>query len=491
MFSFKQKKSLFFLMFLPMFVMAQGPNNTGTYYKSANGYKGEALKTALHNIIKNPRVTSYKGLWSAYKKGDVRSDGCIWDIYSATNNFVPGGSAQGKSASGEGQGYNREHTMPKSWFNDASPMISDYVMVRPSDTYLNSYRSNDPYGETDGNTFRSHNDYCKVGNCTYPGYNGRVFEPGDDMKGDLARIYFYMATCYEDRISNWSSVVMSHDKYKPYVKWQMDMLMKWSKEDPVDEREKARNKVVQEIQGNRNPFVDYPGLEEYIWGENVNTPFSYDGNQSGEIEQETVIYEESFAQSLGKFTIEDKELTGGLNYVWKYYNNTKLGVQCAKGSAYIKNANQKAESWLVSPVIDLTSWSGARLDVDQVTHYLNGNKAGKFLSVRIKVADNAWEKLNIEVPTMTTSWSFVPTAADLTAYAGKKIQIAFKYTSTTSCAPTWELQNFKITGNVTESVNKVYKTPTNDDRIYNLSGQQVNPSYKGIVIKNNKKYWNK
>ena len=102
-------------------------------------------------------------------------------------------------------------------------------------------------------------------------------------KGDFARIYFYMATAYEVQIVNWSdsefSKIASHDSYKPYKDWQMKMLMEWSKKDPVSQKEINRNKGIQSLQENRNPFVDYPGLEEYIWGSMTDVAFSYDNYQ--------------------------------------------------------------------------------------------------------------------------------------------------------------------------------------------------------------------
>ena len=89
-----------------------------------------------------------------------------------------------------------------------------------------------------------------------------------------------MATRYENEITSWSSPVLTNSSYKPYVEWHMNMLMRWSREDPVSEKEIARNNAVHEIQNNRNPFIDYPGLEEYIWGSKVNIPFSYDNYEA-------------------------------------------------------------------------------------------------------------------------------------------------------------------------------------------------------------------
>lgn len=260
---------------------AQGPNNTGTYYRDANGMAGGELKTALFTIIKDPKVVGYSGLKEAYKKTDVRPDGYLRDWYSNITNYVPG-SAFG-TYKAEGDAYNREHTMPQSWYSEATPMKSDIVQVLPTDGYINNMRSSNPYGEvnTSAKNFKqSAGGYSKSGDCRTPGYTGVVFEPNDEIKGDIARIYFYMMTCYEDRILSWQNgtadAVIGGTKQQPLQQWVVDMLMRWSKLDPIDDTERARNEAVYEVQQNRNPFVDYPGLEEYIWGSMQQEPFSYD-----------------------------------------------------------------------------------------------------------------------------------------------------------------------------------------------------------------------
>ena len=274
-----KKKQIIFVMLLlsASCAWAQGPYNTGTYYQYANGKKGQSLKTALWMIIKAPDVTSYDGLIEAYKKTDKRPDGCIRDWYSNATSYT-WNDRNGNSA--EGAGWNREHSVPQSWFSKASPMKSDIVHVVPTDCYVNGRRSSNPYGEVGTGSWASKNGYSKVGKNKLSGYTGTVFEPSDEIKGDIARIYFYMVTCYEDRISDWNggtaSQVFDGNKYPGLTKWTLDMMMRWSKQDPVDAVELARNEAVKEVQGNRNPFVDYPGLEEYVWGSKTDQAFSYD-----------------------------------------------------------------------------------------------------------------------------------------------------------------------------------------------------------------------
>ena len=274
----KKFTSTLLLFMLVLFVFAQAPSG---YYSMANGKKGSALKTALCGIIYNHTALSYKALWDAYKTTDVRADGKIWDMYSNTTSYVPGGSAQGKTYSGEGDAYNREHSFPKSWFNDASPMYTDLHHVIPTDGYVNGRRSNYPFGETNSPTWTSNNGFSKLGPCSTAGYSGTVFEPNDEYKGDFARIYFYMMTCYENQISGWSSDMLAGNKYPGLKEWALNMLLRWAREDPVSQKEIDRNNAVYRLQNNRNPFVDYPKLEEYIWGSKQETAFdpnNYDGS---------------------------------------------------------------------------------------------------------------------------------------------------------------------------------------------------------------------
>ena len=252
---------------------AQGPNNSGTYYKAADGKKGKALKTALANVIVNPTNVGYDGLYEGYKKTDTRSDGYVRDWYSNTTNYRHGIDNKG-NYSKEGDMYNREHSVPQSWFGSGG-IKSDIVHVLPTDGYVNNRRSNYPFGEVNNVTYKSNNGYSKLGSCKTAGYSGTVFEPNDEIKGDMARIYFYMITRYEGQCGSWGHDVFT-STYPGLATWTLDMMMRWSKQDPVDEREIARNNAVYEVQGNRNPYVDYPGLEEYTWGSKMDVAFSYD-----------------------------------------------------------------------------------------------------------------------------------------------------------------------------------------------------------------------
>ena len=118
---------LLLLPFLTLSIFAQGPNNSGTYYKSADRLKGKALKTAMFKIIQSHTQLSYNQLWTAFKTTDKRADGKVWDMYSNTTNFTFDKKAGNYKK--EGDVYNREHSFPKSRCPNAKPMYTDHLQL--------------------------------------------------------------------------------------------------------------------------------------------------------------------------------------------------------------------------------------------------------------------------------------------------------------------------------------------------------------------------
>ncbi len=237
------------------------------YYDSAEGLSGEALQWALHSIIDNHDAVSYDYIWTAFFTTDDIYGNKVWDMYSD----VPGGTPpylytlgddQGGSASGEGAGYNREHSWPKSWFGDSSPMNTDLFHVVPSDIYVNNRRGNYPYAEVNNPTWTSLNG-CRLGPSVTPGYSGTAFEPIDGYKGDFARNYFYMATRYKGEDGGWPGSAMADGA--DLEDWAVDMLLEWHENDPVSDKEIERNDAIYAIQENRNPFIDHPEYAVMIY----------------------------------------------------------------------------------------------------------------------------------------------------------------------------------------------------------------------------------
>ena len=262
---FLKQTFFFFFVGLSLSIFGQIPEG---YYDSASDLTGSDLKTALYKIIRNPDVDSYNDIWEDFKKTDKHSDGTVWDIYS--DSVYEFNSDQCGNYNSEGDCYNREHSFPKSWFDSDTPMYSDLFHIYPSDGYVNSIRSNLPYGEVGSATYTSSNG-SKKGDNTYGTYTGTVFEPADEYKGDLARTYFYMVTCYENLVASWednadgADAMLNGTTFPCFEDWSLQMLIDWNDQDPVSQKEINRNDSIYKIQGNRNPFIDHPEYVCLIW----------------------------------------------------------------------------------------------------------------------------------------------------------------------------------------------------------------------------------
>lgn len=259
-------KRLYIFLLLLIAAVALNAQPQG-YYNGTEGKVGNALKTALHNIIKNDDHTTYSGLWTAYQQTDRKPNGKVWDIYSDVPNGTPPYqynfiTDQCGNYSGEGSCYNREHLWAQSWTHDDGTHKTDLGHVYPTDGYVNNRRGNFAFGEVGSATWTSRNG-GKLGTCRTPGFNGTVFEPIDEYKGDIARALMYVSVRYYQEDNNWVTSDMTN---KSVIKdWAMTMLLRWHEEDPVSAKEIDRNNAVYSIQGNRNPFVDYPEFAERIW----------------------------------------------------------------------------------------------------------------------------------------------------------------------------------------------------------------------------------
>ncbi len=236
------------------------------YYDSAEGQEAQDLREALKNIIDNHDIQSYSSLWNWFEDTDANEEGKVWDMYSdqpgnIADYYYNFGSDQCGSYDEEGDCFNREHSFPSSWFDGNTPMNSDLFQLYPTDGYVNNRRNNYPFGTVENASWTSSNG-SKLGSSSFPGYNGIVFEPIDEYKGDFARTYFYMLTRYMDFADSWSSPMLLDGDF---VYWAKEMLIDWADNDQVSEKEQDRNNAVYQIQDNRNPFIDRPEFVELIW----------------------------------------------------------------------------------------------------------------------------------------------------------------------------------------------------------------------------------
>lgn len=281
--------SIFFFA-LSLFAKSVTPaSSLPTYYQDIDGKAGKALFDAVQKVTKlGYSSLGYDGLWGAYKKTDMRDNGKIWDMYSDCSWTV--GSDQCGSYSNECDCYNREHSIPKSWFGGSkSGPGCDIFQVVPTDGYVNNKRSSYAFGEVssasytyDGAKLGSAKSITITGGNTIAGNtgttisgSGTVFEPRDEYKGDFARGYFgtmikWANGDYQAFTSGDGSKMFSSNYNTGsfgLTKYGVALLMKWHRQDPISQKEIDRNNGIQETQGNRNPFIDYPYLAEYIWGE--------------------------------------------------------------------------------------------------------------------------------------------------------------------------------------------------------------------------------
>jgi len=266
---FSVKKIFLLLEFLfTMIVYAQIP--TG-YYSTATG-SGYTLKTQLYNKIKVQTVLSYDALWTTYATSDrdnqYENDNTILDIYSENPTGVDPVifiyiTNQCGSAS-QSNCYNREHIVPQSVFNSASPMVSDAHFIPPVDGSVNTLRSNNPHGNVATATSTTLNG-SKSGTSAVPGYTGTVFEPLNEFKGDIARMYFYFATRYENTVASYVFDMFNGTNNQVFTTPFLNMLITWHNQDPVNAREITRNNAIYNRQNNRNPFIDHPEYVALIW----------------------------------------------------------------------------------------------------------------------------------------------------------------------------------------------------------------------------------
>lgn len=249
------------------------------YYSTVSGKREGELKTALHNLLYNhTQISSYYNLPNYFRKTDVYPPdderyGQWWDMYSGiplySNSF---------------NGLNREHSFPKSWWggSTSTPAYVDLNHLYPSEAAANMAKSNYPLGEVSG-TPEFDNGVTTVGTpVSGQGGGARlVFEPADEYKGDFARTYFYMVTCYQNLTWRYTWMV-SNNLYPTLNTWAVNLLLKWHHDDPVSQKELDRNEEVYKVQANRNPFIDYPELADYLWGDRKGETFIPGGETQGD-----------------------------------------------------------------------------------------------------------------------------------------------------------------------------------------------------------------
>ena len=256
--------------------MAIGPM-PGNYYAIAQGAQDSALKSLLGEIIHCGVRYKYgsgnRKTWDGFYYTDRDTNtNQVLDMYSDHIRYFNPEKPTASVAE-----FDIEHMLPKSWWGgDVNPAYCDLYHLVPGDYSANRSKSNHAPGIPSDTTFW--NGSFATGSGAAYGLQ-KVFCPADEYKGDFARAYFYIATCYGDSLqwieSGEPGMAMTNDSWQEFRPWLRDLLLQWHRSDPVSQKELDRAIQVNKIQGNRNPFIDYPELVEYIWGNKQGTAVDF------------------------------------------------------------------------------------------------------------------------------------------------------------------------------------------------------------------------
>ncbi len=237
------------------------------YYNGTDGKNGEELKTALNDIIKGHTPYSYFFSKEIFKLSDADPENPdnviqVYTGFSHPNGDYGNGGLQ----------LNREHVWAKSHgnFADMPPMYGDVHNLKPSAASVNQDKSNLDFDN--GGVQHDVATGCYFSDTTW--------EARDEVKGDIARIIFYMATRYEGNDGEMDLEVVDHNHTYPLPQHgKFSTLLQWNEQDPPDAFERNRNNVIFQFQKNRNPFIDNPEFVQLIWGDASPNPISIDDVQ--------------------------------------------------------------------------------------------------------------------------------------------------------------------------------------------------------------------
>lgn len=263
-----------------------------SYYQGITNLSGDTLLDSLSDIIDDHTSISYSDAYdwmaitdrdwnqsplsenelASYDFSNLKNDNPVMHLMYRNDNYLPSASRYYASVSKKEKSFDREHVwaQTRGGFDTSNGMGTDMHHLFASDKMNNQNgHGNSDFGNVDevssqiGNT-----DYNNTGKAgTQNGSSVTVYEPHDDVKGDIARALFYMAVRYDETLFLTSEIQNSSIEG---TIGNLDVLLEWNKSDPVDVFEIHRNNLIyNNIQHNRNPFIDFPSWADAIWGEGV------------------------------------------------------------------------------------------------------------------------------------------------------------------------------------------------------------------------------
>ena len=474
------------------------------YASSLQGLKKEQLKAALHKLMDKKKVLKYGGrgpgyTWHGfwYTDRDPQTNEC-YNRYS-DKKFYFESTNTGRAIGG----MNIEHSFPKSWWgghkNDA---WCDLYNLYPSDSKANSSKSNYVMGVVVNVKENAGEGYDKVGTGYADGKLVNMWEPGDRFKGEFSRSYMYMATTYQNlSFTSEGAKQLQTGAYPTLRKWSSDLFRQWSKNDRVDEMEIKRNEAVYKIQNNRNLFIDYPNLAEYVWGDSMDVEFnpyrsittaSDDARYTSVIAPEDPVTPDNpvVTPQGGTFVKTTTAPVAGKRYVLVANTGSNFVIASTlkgKNYGYLPTNSTVDNSGKVNGVNDQ---SVLTLEQGTTGFYIkdaNGKYFGqedKYKTVQFVTKDKAVE------------WTLEPKADGtftITSSTGHVLQYDTKYKSFGAYKPvsTNGIYPMLYVEDTTAGIGTIWTVTTTDEAVYNLQGVRMPADAQlapGIYIRGGKKF---
>ena len=474
------------------------------YASSLQGLKKEQLKAALHKLMDKKKVLKYGGkgpgyTWHGfwYTDRDPQTNEC-YNRYSDKKFYFESTNTGNAIA-----GMNIEHSFPKSWWGkEKNDAWCDLYNLYPSDSKANSSKSNFVMGVVVNVKEETGVGYDKVGMGYADGRLVKMWEPGDRFKGEFSRSYMYMATTYQNLsfVSEGANQLQT-GAYPTLKKWSSDLFRQWSKNDRVDEMEIKRNEAVYKIQGNRNLFIDYPNLAEYVWGDSMDVEFnpyrsittaSDDARYTGVIAPEDPVTPDNpvVTPQGGTFVKTTTAPVAGKRYVLvaKTGSNFVI-VSTLKGKPYgylptksITDNNEKVNVADDQSVLTLEQGTTGFYIKDANDKYFG--QEDKYKTVQFVTKDKAVE------------WTLEPKADGtftITSSTGHVLQYDTKYKTFGAYKPASAngIYPMLYVEDTTAGIGTVWTVTTTDEAVYNLQGVRMPADAQlapGIYIRGGKKF---
>ncbi|MBF1639739.1 MAG: endonuclease [Prevotella sp.] len=473
------------------------------YASSLQGLKKEQLKAALHKLMDKKKVLPYggggKGTWWGfwYSDRDPQTNEC-YNRYS-DKKFYFESTNTGKSIAG----MNIEHSFPKSWWgghkNDA---WCDLYNLYPSDSQANSSKSNFVMGVVVNVTEEAGAGYDKVGTGYADGRLVKMWEPGDRFKGEFSRSYMYMATTYQNlSFVSEGAKQLQTGAYPTLKKWSSDLFRQWSKNDRVDEMEIKRNEAIYKIQNNRNLFIDYPNLAEYVWGDSMDVefnPYRSITTASDDARYTSVIVPED------PITPDDPQVTPQGGTFVKTTTAPVAGkryVLVAKtGSNFVIVSTLKGKPYGYLPTKSITD-NNEKVNVadDQSVLTLEQGTTGFYIkdaNDKYFGQEDKYKTVQFVTKDKAVEWTLEPKADGtftITSSTGHVLQYDTKYKTFGAYKPASAngIYPMLYVEDTTAGIGTVWTVTTTDDAVYNLQGVRMPADAQlapGIYIRGGKKF---